>query len=296
MNGIARVIVSVVLLGACALAMRFTMQQDTFSVAELQTYKKSVDVSKAKRLHLEIQLGDVKALSLYPRADKKIFATLSAFAADGISLWDNTDQMSTDLNRPKDTTHIQYTAGVGTWRKFFMGQPETKGVAQLYVPKNKPLSLSMYSTENANAFINLTGLTVQRFTMKPYFNNVDIALPVGSKNARFYIENARGYSSIRFNATLRGNLLLVSDTGLIDLFLNKIVRNKDIQLVVIGKATNAKAFLERLESTAQDVFWNEPTKTLNPNEWTITGYSGNRETIALFIQISLGRTAKVNIR
>ena len=178
MNGITRVGISILLLGACAVAMRFTMYTVEVPEAQTQLHTARLDVSKFKRIKLKIETLDADSFYIKPSVAGRIAGTYFASIASGIRLVDATQSSSP---QEKDTTLVQFLTGLNSSTRFLLNDPEIPRMAELRLPRGIPLSLEIIMPNRRtypNLSIDLRGLEIQELSM-PYgdkFNQLNIRI------------------------------------------------------------------------------------------------------------------------
>ncbi len=300
MNGLARVGISLLLLGACAVAMRFTMVNVDLPHTKRKLHTGKVDTSKAKKIELQIGLRNTTAFYMKSGVAGRIAGTFQSTDANHFHLRD-----STNSTRPivKDLTRIDLETGMRSYNNFFTTRPNTDGGAELRLPTDVPLEILVisdlfgYPQQRTNLFFDLRGVDIQRFSFPHGASNpVDMVLemPKGSLKTDFWIKNDFGQTRVNFDQASQGNLNIESNNGLADIRMSS---ETSINVVIMGKATNAKAFRQRLTNMDPNIVWEEPqtNQVFVKGGWYMTGKTKNTNQNAFRFLIQLGENGRVSL-
>jgi hypothetical protein len=293
MNNIARIIGSVVLLGACAVGMRFTMQTVDIPHTKGKLHTARVDTSKAKKIELQVYLPTAQRFDAQVGVAGRMAGTFRASEAFSLRLRDTTES-----TRPKkeNLTRIGYETGLSTYTNFLTNRPDTYGAAELRLPRDVPIEMYIDPQEVEVASFDLQGADIRDFNLPSdrHRANIDMKMPLGSAKAQFYIRNDTRLTRVGFSLPSQGTMQIYSDRGavVIDTYA-KI----PMQISIVGNAPSAAAFRERvLKNSYLDFVWDEA----KPHMFPEFGYYliGNSKTTSktpfkLFIQ--LGEQARVRL-
>jgi hypothetical protein len=181
MNGIARVMVSVALLGACAAAMRLTMISFSPKLT-LRTVKTGVDSNGAIQMRLEAP--DIqKKIQIVKRDARGIRVTLPSIRQ---GLW------LTPSDAIKENGKWLYRSTVKTFpdsefEKYYglFGLPDLDGTLLAELPPHIPIELNAY-VYAPRMDIDLRGLQISKFDLNPDINDpLPISLDVFAPNSSF---------------------------------------------------------------------------------------------------------------
>lgn len=302
MNGISRVMVSVALLGACAGAMRLTMERIDIPHTKGQLHTARVATSKAKKMELQMYLPLVRDFFVHSGVAGRVAGTYRATQANALRLRDSTNSTGPLV---KDLTRISLeTGGDSSYKSFFMASPNTIGQGELRLPKGIPLDIKVllggYQTANYISF-DLQDLDILNFNtidLEPHRYNLNFIMPKGSPKSTFWVRNDLGQTQIRFEKPSQGRMALASAKGFLDIAL---WAEFPLNVVIIGKVSDAQALRQRLEVVSPLIKWEDPQPVkwkgaqIADVTWYINGKTKNATKDSFLLEIQLGESARVRL-
>jgi hypothetical protein len=204
MNGIARVIGSVLLLGACAAAMRFTLFTVDAPASQYQLHHARLEVQKAKEIKLSIQASNVNGFIMQAGRAGRIAGSLHGAADDQLNLIQRTDD---------GLPEYIYSIGKRTHQNFFGSKPAFRKDAELRLPLGIPLQLEVF-VENFSGThesqIDLRNLNIKRFDFGPSFSNrprrIQLRLPKSQPGTEFSVIAGRDVIQVEVDKNTQGHL------------------------------------------------------------------------------------------
>jgi hypothetical protein len=260
MNGFARVMVSVALLGACAYGMKFTMKTVEVRDAEPTVHEwKSAVRSDTKLLKVEYDtLGKTDGISVVSGEKGSIKAEYSASKAD--QLEGTISRLDKFPDTPFPSQKVNLFLALQYNSKFLYGRPQMNKGSFINLPKNTPLDISISEesrTSNSfSSYFDLRELDVVNFKYSPYLmgdfdltkenaynsNAVDVKLPESQKTTNIHINNSYGPTSVTISKLSRGKIRIEADQGSISIIMPK---NLNAKLRIFGNADSISKFDKR---------------------------------------------------
>ncbi len=297
MNGLARVGISLLLLGACAVAMRFTMDNVDLPHTKRKLHTARLDTSKAKNIDLLVFPQGVGNFSIRAGEPKRITGTYQATAASELRIQEGEPQLG-----KKDINSVRYETNSSSYLSFFLSRPYTTGSGELRLPKDIPFNIQIlfdnWDKTRINANLNFQGLIVQDFSLRSgdiQAMDLNLKMPQSNPKTRFSIRNDMGFTRVYFDQTNQGVMNIASKNGLVDI---RFVPQTSLNIFIIGKAPTAQAFRQRLLSSLNpDIVWEEPKtiQNLEKGAWYLNGKTKNATQNSFLLEIRLGEKAQVSL-
>jgi hypothetical protein len=302
MNGITRVLISIALLGACAAAMRLTMENVDSGTRKRQLLAASLNTKKAKKIDLKIQAQEMERIHIKPSQAGRIAGTYE-FTTDALirSRFSIADSTLQTAFREKGVLYAFYNAYSVLKNSYYFGNPLAFGVAELRLPKEVPLSLEFFMQNHQKpprAFIDLRGLEIDNFNTVFAFANsfeqLNLDMAQGNPNTRYSVRNDNGRTNINFFQQSKGSMRLYSEEGQISISHYAVTSN--IAISVFGKANSASNFRKRLSLKNSSLVWGEPKLFTDKNNlWVMSGQSKNATEKAFRMQVDLNSQARLEV-
>jgi hypothetical protein len=296
MNGITRVLISLFLLGACAVAMRFTMYNVDLPHTKPKLHTARLDTSKATKIDLQIYCPDMANFQIRAGEPKRIAGTYQATDASELRIQESEPQLG-----KKDINAVSYQTSLRSYLGFFLGRPRTTGSGELRLPKDIPLNIQLvfdnWDNTHVTASVDLQGLNVQDFSLRSgdiQAMDLNLKMPQNNPKTRFSIRNDMGFTRVYFDQTNQGVMSIESKNGLVDV---RFTPQTSLNVFIIGKAPNAQAFRQRVpfSSLNPKIVWDEPKaiQNLEKEGWYISGKTKNATQNSFSLEIRLGESAQV---
>jgi hypothetical protein len=232
-NGLTRVLISVVALGACGVAMRFTMNEVQLptSKSKYHTWSQVVPKdTKAIALHYEAIESD-QTIEIKPGRAGRVASTYQGTAGDIL----RGGFGRTNPPPPLGTLELSLNAGRRNYESYFFDRPPSGGIADLRLPPELPLDVEAYFGSNNIVRADLRGLQVKRFCICDFWSRskliIDLKLSNSSLKSDFDVYNAAGETRIEVPRGARGSLRIKDLEGRIRLYINPSAK---ISLQVVG--------------------------------------------------------------
>jgi hypothetical protein len=288
MNRITRVIGSVVVLGACAAAMRLTMEKVELGATKVKSFTARLDVSKAKSIKMHIEATALEQFFINPSVSGRIASSFLATADRALYLRDNTKLRQSP---EKNTAYVSFGTHTNEFNSFFVGKPATRGIAEMRLPHKIPLSLDVYAIPHlALAHLNLDGLEVKNLQLNPLdyeIKQLRVTMPKGSLKATFSVNNKSGHTVLDLMQPIQGRLNIKQEEGLVEFRRYYETHSANIRIAVYG-LNNDSLIASRVQKANPNIVWKE----LNDGR-ALYGVSQKALPNPFVIEIHLGKNAKV---
>ncbi len=311
MNGFARVMISVALLGACAYGMKFTMK--TVEVPELTPvpHKWSQKISentKLLKVHYEGS-GNITAVNIGMGAQNRVEAQYDANQADEFS--GNILPLTNSKLKQDGTLEASIVSNAKSQSYFFGIPPVMPRTVKIHFPPNIPLDVeNIHILGDLNANIDLRGLNIDRFS---YLRNImtddvnmnqfmgmqfiSLYLPPSKISTTYFVENQIGSTSVFIDPLSRGKINLKIDAGEINIHM---LEGGSGLLHVYASEESPDFLMQRVE--LDDFFLNATPQKINTRKrifsenftkrFMIKGFQGNHQN-DLELNIDLGAAGRL---
>jgi hypothetical protein len=305
MNGFARAMISVALLGACAYGMKFTMRTVEVPESKPKTHTWSSEIPKNVKI-LKINFEALylpHSIKVLASSIGKIDVTQNASQAEILTgkydfIENSFGEKSLDKRFFIVATKKEFTE--------IISPPEILNDNILRLPTKIPLELSMSLTVGRAGYYNesqidLQKLNIQRFDYSEDVmgfekinngRNLDIKLPNSQKNAQYSLTIPNNKANIWLDSNTKGYIFIDSKYGDVNIYKKK---NKNISFMVMGEGDSKKQFEKRVSFEeyypASPAF---PAKQDEPQQFSVAVLHGDdRE--ALVISVKLGKDATLHV-
>ena len=296
MNGFARVAISLLLLGACAVAMRFTMVSMDLPHMKGQVHSARLDTSKAKNIELDIGLNHTHYFHVRASQAGRIAGTYQATKASVLRIRDTTNST---LPKLENTTRVSFDTGSDVYTSFFWNRPMISGVSELRLPKNIPLSINLFNhqcNKCSNFTFDMRDLDVQKFniwgTGDNNFDTLKLFMPTSKISAS--VQNNSGRTQLEFNRQSKGSVTVRSQNGTVVVSIPKAVPKR---ILIFGQAPTRLAFAQKLTlgESVNDINWEVSQIDPGGRGWYVFGKTKDATSESLSLEIQLGENARVTL-
>jgi hypothetical protein len=268
MNGVTRVGLSVLLLGTCALAMRFSMVKTPVLESVKQNHDAKIAVGKIEEINLHFEAVNSQK-EVYIRSGQKGFISgrYQASQADHLFLSGKTTDGALDVN---------FNAGKGIYTSFLIDRPEDIGITTMNLPPEVPLFIDAYINDSKpkKVVFDLRGLNIQKFTLPKIMDSkIDTLVfytPVGTSDTEMEIGGLINKANVWVAPKSKGSLMINARNGQVNIVGHK---NTAVYFSIHGSAINAEAFAHRVRLSGfhrnsqpmsfQDQITEQTTKSTN---------------------------------
>jgi hypothetical protein len=243
MNGVTRVLISVLLLGVCAVAMRFTMFRVDVLQAKTQIFTGRIQVGKIQEIQLKADMTDIQnIISVNAGLDGVISGSYHGSQADNLKL-------SSKIQDGALQTFFK--TGQAYYDSFILSRkPLGIGVTNLLLPPKIPLFVEMFSNsdESTKIDIDLQKLMIKEFKLTNYqtAKTVNLSMPVMDAESKIEIQNELGETNIWMSKATRGKLRLENSNGRTILYIKK---NLPVRFKIFGNDNAEAGFQRRVQKT-----------------------------------------------
>ncbi len=290
MNGITRVLISLFLLGACAVAMRFTMATVDVPASKRQLHNARLAIQKAKEIKLHIEAGDVNGFIIQAGQAGRIAGSVQGAADDQLY-----------LNQYADKGSVEYTYNIGkrTYQNFLWSRPRLRKDAEVRLPLGIPLLLEV-SVENNfgthNSQIDLRNLNIKRFDLVHSFSDsprqIRLRLPNSEPDTEFFLAMGRDTIQVEIDKNTQGYLWIPAylKAGIISIGTDP---QKALEIIVTGYDKSGDGLKKRVShSFGEELEIQEPRfvqRTMEgKNEWVIVMKTKSNSKNPFKVEIQLG--------
>jgi hypothetical protein len=243
MKNLARVGLSVLLLGTCALAIRFSMVKTDVPEFKPQTHTAKIALGNVEEIQLDFEATDSQH-SIEVRAGQPGFIAGRYKATQA-------HELRIIGNARDGALETQFQTGRKSYNSFLLGRPEYRGETLILLPPSIPLFVDVgimpFPSTNKVLF-DLRGLNVQKFwmppTILPTINLMDLYVPVGTIDTELTINGLIKKTNIWIKQASKGNLRINSHGGLVNVIGRK---NAFVAFNIHGKANSLQDFSNRIQ-------------------------------------------------
>ncbi len=261
MNGLTRVVISVLFLGACAIAMRLTLVKTEVLEVQPQKHSATLAIKQAKAVQLHIESGHfMSQLGIQDGQDSLISGLYNASRADQLTLTkDNKNGM---LN-----ANLIFGKLVNT--SFMTTAPNKPSTGNISLPKNIPLSIEVFASELQETFFqfDFKNLQIQKFNFDSLntASLISLIAPAAIKNAEINVKNSKGKTNALITPQTQGKFVFFNEAGNLVLALSK---NPSMKILIIGNANTKTDLLERIQFMAG--YSPSDFQYINPKDLNVT--------------------------
>jgi hypothetical protein len=241
MKNLARVGLSVLLLGTCALAIRFSMVRTPVLEAIKQSHFAKIAVGKVEEINLHFEaVNSQKAVYIRPGQKGLISGSYEASQADRLFLSGKTTDGALDVN---------FNAGKNIYSRFLVNYPKDVGITNINLPPATPLFIDTYigSSKPNKVVFDLRGLNIQNFKLSEIFDskigNLIFYTPVGTKDTEMEIGGSIEKTNVWIAQNSKGKLRIDAHNGQVDIVGHK---NTAIYFNINGNSSSVEAFAHRI--------------------------------------------------
>jgi hypothetical protein len=241
MKNLAQVGLSVLLLGTCALALRFSMVRTPVLEAIKQSHFAKIAVGKVEEINLHFEAVNSQK-AVYIRSGQKGFISGSyeASQADRLFLSGKTTDGALDVN---------FHAGKNIYTSFLVDHPKDIGITTMNLPPLIPLYIDAYiqSSKTEKTVFDLRGLNIQKFALPKIMDaNIDTLVfytPVGTTDTEMEIGSSIKKMNVWIAPNSKGKLRIDAHNGQVNIVGHK---NTAIYFNINGNSSSVKAFAHRI--------------------------------------------------
>jgi hypothetical protein len=291
MNNITRVLVSVVLLGACAAAMRFTMFTVDAPASKRQLHSARLAVQKAKEIKFHIEAQGVDGFIMQAGQAGRVAGSVLGAADDQLNLVQNTK---------KGSTEYIYSVGKKTHQNFLWSKPTFRKDAEVRLPLGVPLMLEVFVDNNSGIHqsqIDLRNLNIKKFSLDHSFSNgsrrIQIRLPRSQPGTEFFLGAGRDVLQVEIDKNTQGYMWIPAypKAGNISIATDP---QKALEIIVTGHDKSGDGLKKRLSHNfGKELKIQEPRflgrTTDGKNEWVIVIKTKSDSKNPFKIDIQLGK-------
>ncbi len=267
MNGLARVGISLLLLGACAVAMRFTMVKMPYP--KLYTSETRLGVSPKDKIQLRFEAydmqGDIEFSQRYARGLR------SSLLSNRLNIGTVNLEGNTINGHYVHRFNIQ-THPSGNEYQYLFGKPKLDGLLLTQLPPEIPIDINAYAFA-PKMNLNFRGLQISKFDLNPDLQSpLPIALDVFAPNQNFegqvILRTKNSPVELKIPQGCFGTIGLVAEgTSNIELLIEKQVRST----IIIYKSEP----IEKISGLWEDVEISESLKNQKTLKFVGINYTAN---------------------
>jgi hypothetical protein len=220
MNTITRVGISLLALGACAVAMRYTMTEVDVPEAKRQyhTWRRDIPASTRALAVSYAALERRSWVDIKAGSPGRIAGTYQGSPADRLS-----GVQVKAAPKQVGALHLSVNAGRMEYASYFLARPSLIGVADLRLPTGVSLEVSAHVAQDSRARIDLRGLNLYSFCLCNFPDaNLDLSLTAPDRPFKndLFVHNDLGTTKLEIPRGARGSISLIVRNGRAQIYVH----------------------------------------------------------------------------